>query len=170
MWPFKRRRKTEKLLAPSIDRLAGEVAHELLNNPGRLQLKTERVDICFILLQVRDDRADEVLAHMATAIDIILRRNGMVCDVMSSVVLSMFGFPVGNDMDEASDQRAKSIARLLTELGSNIRLVHGTAEGLVGNFGSPQRLHYGPVLPGFARYMTALLALEFGQSAAVPAT
>lgn len=55
----------------------------------------------------------------------------------------------------------------MTELGSNIRLVHGTAAGLVGNIGSAQRFHYGPLLPGFARYLTALTALEFGRSAAI---
>lgn len=33
-----------------------------------------------------------------------------------------------------------------------------------------RHVHYGPLLPGFARYMTALTALEFGQSAEIPAT
>ena len=67
--------------------------------------------------------------------------------------------------ERASDQRAKCVARLMTELGSNIRLVHGTAAGLIGNIGSQERFHYGVLLPGFARYLTALTALEFGQSA-----
>ena len=59
---------------------------------------------------------------------------------------------------------------LVAELGPEVRLVHGAADGLVGTFGSPQHMHYGPLLPGFQRHLGALLALEFGQSAEAPAT
>lgn len=141
MWPFKRRRERAKLRAAFTRDLAEEVADELLNNPGLIRLETQRAEICFILLQVRDDRVDEVQAHLAKAMDIIMRRNGTVCDIMSSTMMSVFGFPIAMDPEKANDQRAKSVARLVTELGPNIRLVHGTAEGLVGNFGSARRLH-----------------------------
>lgn len=170
MWPFKRWRERAEVRALIKKYLADEVADELLNNPDRVRPKIERTDICFILLQVRDDPVDQVPAHMAHAMDIIVRRNGTVCDIMSSMVMAIFGLPVSDDLEEANDQRAKSVARLVTELGPNIRLVHGTTEGLVGNVGSPHRFHWGPLLPGFARYMTALTALEFGQSAEISAT
>ena len=58
----------------------------------------------------------------------------------------------------------------MTKLGANIRLVHGTAEGLVGNYGSEHRIHWGPLLPGFAQYVSALTALEFGQAAEIRPT
>ncbi len=70
----------------------------------------------------------------------------------------------------SSDQRAKSVARLVTELGPDIRLVLRRGGRTGRQFGSPQHMHYGPLLPGFARYLSALTALEFGQSAEVPAT
>ena len=69
-----------------------------------------------------------------------------------------------------SDQHAKTVARLMAELGPDIRLVYGTADGLVGNSARRQHMHYGPLLPGFERHLSALTALEFGQSAEVPAT
>lgn len=165
MWPFTRRRGRAQSHAVIRKHLSEEVADELLNNPGRMALETQRADICFILMQVRDDPVDQVQSHVATAFDIIIRRDGLVCDMMSSVVLSIFGAPVQMDPERASDQRAKSVARLMTELGSNIRLVHGTVPGLIGNIGSSQRFHYGPLLPDFARYLSALTTLEFGQSA-----
>ena len=167
MWPFTRRRERAQIHALIRKYLSEEVADELLNNPGQIRLETQRADICFILMQVRDDTLDRVQAHMETAFDIILRRDGTICDLMSSVVLSVFGHPVSMEPERASDQRAKSVARLMTELGTNIRLVHGTADGLIGNLGSPHRIHYGPLLPGFARYLTALTALEFGEAAAI---
>ena len=169
MWPFKRRREQKELRALFKRYLADEVADELLKNPRGLRLETQRADISFILLQVRDDPVDQAQAHIAYAMDIIMRRGGW-CDVMSSLVLSVFGLPFSEDAEKSNDQRAKSVARLVTELGTNIRLVHGAAEGLIGNYGSPQRFHYGPLLPGFARYTTALSALEFGQSAEVRPT
>ena len=170
MWPFKRWRERAMVRAALTKYLADEVADELLNNPDRVRLKIERADICFILLQVRDDPVDQVQAHMTHALDIIIRRNGTVCDHMSSLVLAIFGHPISEDLDRSNDQRAKSVARLVTELGSNIRLVHGTIEGLVGNYGSPHRIRWGPLLPGFAQYVNALTALEFGKSAEVRAT
>jgi hypothetical protein len=82
----------------------------------------------------------------------------------------IFGHPISEDLDKSNDQRAKSVARLVTELGANVRLVHGTTEGLVGNVGSPHRLTDGALLPGFAQYVNALMALEFGQSAEIRPT
>lgn len=169
MWPFKRWRERKMVRAAVKKYLAAEVADELLNNPGSLRLETQRTQVCFILLQVRDDPVDEVSAHMTHAFDIILRRNGTICDVMSSMVLAIFGHPISEELEKSNDQRAKSVARLVTELGADIRLVHGTVEGLVGNYGSPHRIRWGPLLPGFARYVNALTALEFGQSAEVRA-
>ena len=170
MWPFTRRRERAQIHALIRKYLSDEVADELLNNPSRVRLETQRTDICFILMQIRDDPVDQVQAHLETAFDIIIRRDGTICDQMSSFVLSIFGHPIEIDPERASDQRAKSVARLVTELGSNIRLVHGTAAGLVGNIGSQQRFHYGVLLPNFARYMSALTALEFGQSAEIRPT
>ena len=89
---------------------------------------------------------------------------------MSSMVLAIFGIPIGEGLARSNDQRAKSVERLVAELGGNIRLVHGTTEGLVGNYGSPDRFHWGPLLPGFARYLGARTALEFGQSAEIRPT
>jgi hypothetical protein len=131
-----------------------------------VRLETRRADISFILLQVRDDPVEQAQAHAAQAMDIIMRRGGW-CDMMSSLVLAVFGLPTSDDLEKSNDQRAKSVARLVTELGANIRLVHGTTSGLVGTYGSPQRFHYGALLPGFAQYVTPLMALEFGQSAEI---
>ena len=170
MWPFKRRREREKLRAVFKKYLADEVADELLNNPRPLRAALQAASICFILLQVRDDRVGQVQAHMARAIDIVIRRDGLIMDMMSSMMLVIFGLPQGEEPEKSSDQRAKSVARLMTELAAEIRLVYGTADGLVGSYGSWGRFTYGALLPGFARYMMALTALEFGQSAEIRPT
>jgi len=167
MWPFKRRRDEAKLRAEGTRRLADEVADELVRNPRPPQMGLSPASIRFILLQVRDEPVEQAAVNAAKAIDLIERRNGMVTDVMSSMVLAVFGLPESEDAEKDRDQQAKSVARLVAELGQDVRLVHGTAGGLAGTFGSPQHVHYGPLLPGFARYLTALMALEFGQSAEI---
>ena len=169
MWPVKRRRERDKVRAMFRGYVADELIDELVNNPRPLRLDLQPASISFILLQVRDEPVVEAPDRMAKAIDIIQRLYG-ICDVMSSTVLAIFGFPRREELDGSSDQRAMSVARLVTELGPDIRLVYGTADGLVGNYGSPHRFRWGPLLPGFARYMTALTAREFGQSAEIPAT
>ena len=99
---------------------------------------------------------------------IVLARHCRVGNVVDGVVTKAKG--AVPDAERARDQQAKTVARLTAELGPDVRLVHGAADGLVGTFGSPQHMHYGPLLPGFGHHLGALLALEFGQSAEVPAT
>lgn len=169
MWPFKRRRDDAMLHAETTRRLADEVADELVRNPRPPQMGLSPASIRFILLQVRDDPVEQAAVNVAKAIDLIERRNGMVTDVMSSMVLAVFGLPDSDDAEKERDQQAKCVARLVAELGQDVRLVHGMADGLAGTFGSPQHMHYGPLLPGFQRHLGALLTLEFGQSAEAPA-
>lgn len=170
MWPFNRRRDAAKLRAEETRRLADEVADELVRNPRPPHIGLAPAQVRFILLQVRDEPVERAAANIATAIDLIERRGGMVTDVMSSMVLAVFGVPESDDAEKDRDQQAKTVARLVAELGLEVRLVHGAADGLVGTFGSQQHMHYGPLLPGFQRHLGALLALDFGQSAETAAT
>lgn len=170
MWPFKRRRNEAELRADATRRLADEVADELVRNPRPPRIGLSPAQIRFILLQVRDEPVEHAAATIAKAIDLIERRDGMVTDVMSSMVLAVFGSPDSDDAERDRDQQAKTVARLTAELGPDARLVHGAAVGLVGTFGSPQHMHYGPLLPGFQNHLGALLALEFGESAEIAAT
>ena len=55
----------------------------------------------------------------------------------------------------------------MSELGPEIRLVHGSVSGLAGNFGIDTWLHYGAVLPNFGTILERLVKLEFGQSAEI---
>ena len=168
MWSLQRWRRRKKLRSAFSQYVASEVIDELINKPSGTA--PQPAELCFILLQVRDDPVDQVPAHIAKAYDIIMRRQGAVWGVMSSMALATFGMPFSDDPEKDHDQRAKSVARLVTELGSDIRLVHGTVDGLIGRYGGETRSVYGPLLPEFQHYVSALTALEFGQSAQVRAT
>ncbi len=112
---------------------------ELIKHPRPLQMALQPASIRFILLQVRDEPVAEAPDHMAKAIDIIAAAQRHGVDVMSSIGAGVVR-RTGQRRRRAGPRPArKSVARLVTELGQDIRLVYGTADGLVGNFGSPQR-------------------------------
>lgn len=165
MWPFKLWRERAKVRAAFSRYLPDDLIDELVKRPAAIPSPPQPVQLCFILLQVRDDPLDQVPAHLSKAIDVIMRRDGMLWDVMSSIALATFGLPISDDPGKDRDQRSKVVARLVTELGSDIRLLDGDVGGFLANCGSPSRFHYGPLLPDFRRYLSALTALEFGHVA-----
>jgi hypothetical protein len=164
MWSFKRWRMRKKLRSAFSHYLANEVIDEIVYSPPGTRGAPQPTALCFILLQVRDDPVDQAPAHLAKAFDIIQRRDGMVWGVMSSMAIATFGLPFSDDPERDLDQRAKTIARLTAELGDSVRLIYGTVDGLLGNYGSEHRFVYGPLLPGFERHVSALTALKFGQA------
>ena len=143
MWPFSRRRAEPETI--SVDDIA----------PARLP---------FILLQVRDDRPEQVTARLATAHAIVIERNGVVSDIMSSLSLSVFGFPDSAGLETDRANHASAVEDLMRNLSPDVRLLHGIVDGLIGNTGSELRMHYGPVIPRFADYLQTLMKLEFGEA------
>jgi len=164
MWSLKRWWTRRQLRSTFSQYIASEVIDELVSKPKPYRATPQPTRLCFILLQVRDEPVGQAPAHLVKAFDIIQRRDGMVWSVMSSVALATFGMPFSDDPERDQDQRAKSVARLVAELGRDIRLIHGTVDGLLGDYGSENRRHYGPLLPFFQRHLNALTALEFGQA------
>jgi hypothetical protein len=124
----------------------------------------EPASIQFVLVQVRDDRPDQVAPRLATAHAIVVEKEGTICDLMSSMSLSVFGFPVSAGTDRDGANRDAAATELLRALAPDARLVHGVAEGLIGNSGSPHRFHYGPVIPHFTNVVEVLIKLEFGEA------
>ena len=113
---------------------------------------------------MRDDDIENVQKQLERALPIVIAGDGLVENVAVSLVIATFGtLPLKES--ELEDNRARVAARLMSELGPEIRLVHGSAVGLVGNFGTDTVIHYGSVLPNFGQILQRLLQLEFGQSA-----
>lgn len=168
MWPFNRKTLDEQRLRETLARyLSQDALDEILADPDRQAHPPQPWRFAYILLQVSDGDLEQAPQHLNTAMEIIARRDGYVSDVLSTLILATFGLPlVDEDLDKARDQQAKAVARLVTELGAQMRLVHGIADGLAGNIGA-QGTHYGVLLPDLSRGLAALMALEFGKAAEV---
>lgn len=170
MWPFTRKNpKADQHLREVFGRhVPPDVLDIALAEFGQPPQPPKTWRGAYILLQVRDADLDAVSGRLDSAIEILERRGAFVTDLMSSLVLATFGLPlVDDDLDKARSQQTKAAARLISELGQNIRLVYGTAECLAGNVGASQHMNFGILLPDVAGKLAALLALEFGQSAEV---
>ena len=117
---------------------------------------------------MRDADLDKVPGRLSSAIEILTRRDGFVADMMSSVVLGIFGLPlVDQDLEKSRGQQAKVVARLIEEFGDDIRLVYGIADGLAGDVGAPSNPSFGVLLPDLANKLSALFALAFGKAAQI---
>lgn len=147
---FERWRARKKMRAAVSQYLASEVIDELVSRPAGYRRPPEATKLCFILLQVRDDPVDHVPAHLAKAFDLSAAKARFGASSPPSIVT--FGMPFSDDPDKDRGRRAKSVARLVTELGGDVCLVYGTVNGLLGSYGSERRFVYGPLLPGFPRY------------------
>ena len=166
MWPFWRRRSDDDRIRQALsEHLSKEIIDDILKSSAPSDSTLQDWTSHFILLQVREDDLRSMTANLNEALDIVVRREGVVCGILSSMILVTFGLPlVDDDASKARDQQAKCVARLVTELGSNVRLVYGAADGLVGTVGSARQTLRGLFLPRFATQIETLLALEFGKS------
>jgi hypothetical protein len=172
MWPFDRRKKRsmENLRVAFSQYLSKEVLDALAENPEGLRAPSLcAAKLYYIVLQIRDDELEKVPAYVSQALQ-TTHAFECVTHIISSVVVVTFGQTIdlmnGKD-DESIDRRADLIARLLGDLGTNVRVVSGRADGLLGQLGTAQRFSFGPVIPNFGRALQALTRLEYGHSAEV---
>lgn len=167
MWGFWRRKSDDDRIREALsEHLSKEIIDEILRSSTASDSALQDWTSHFILLQVREDNLRSMATHLNEALDIIVRREGVICGTLSSFILVTFGLPlVDDDTGKARDQQAKCVARLVTELGSNVRLVYGSATGLVGTVGGGGQTLRGLFLPRFAKQIERLLSLEFGKAA-----
>jgi hypothetical protein len=130
----------------------------------------EQGEIPFVLLQVRDDEAEQIRPRLARAMTRIQNSHGMV-DMMSSVVFVFFGYPRDSwtsAPEKPSIENGRRLATaLLQELGADVKVLYGTAPGLVGNLGGPHYMHYGAAIPNFGTMTAKLAQIEFGRAEAI---
>jgi hypothetical protein len=140
-----------------------EEALESITGKNSLHCEFKDGEINYLIMQVRDDRTQEVPTLIAKASEIILSMNGVIVCILSSLLVATFGFPFEKNEDGFA-KCEKTANYLLDRLRGDSRVIFGKSKGLYGNLGSSRCAHYGPLVPGMAGRLEALLQLEFGQS------
>jgi len=166
MWSFWKWKSEEQRIRDEFSQhLAKGVIDEILKNPNQGLPSVKPWTSCYVLLQVRDADLQEMTQHLNTAIDIVVRRDGIVCGILSSVMLAAFGLPfVDDNLGRQRAQQAKAIARLAAKLGTNARLIYGTTSGMAGTVGNSEYQLHGFFLPDFDKQLERLRALDFGKA------
>lgn len=167
MWPFNARRNLERKRITEVfaQYLSPEMVDRLATNPEKLELGLTPARIHFLLAQVRDDDVPAVQGFLGRAVDIIMDCKGLVESFPSPFAVGWFGAPLpGIAQAQARTDRAAAVARLLAELGANVKIVTGDRDGLYGNIGSERRFNFGFVVPGFGECLAALQRLSYGEA------
>jgi hypothetical protein len=153
---WSRRRISSRQLRPFAKFLSRESLRKV-QEAGNEFPPLQKESLHYLLLQVRDDKAEDIPQHLSRAIDTILAEdNAFVETTISSIVLVVFR--------SAPNVAARPIDELLKRLGPNVRAVYGRGEYLHGGFGSANRFIYGTIFPNFSDVLTALFRSEFGSS------
>lgn len=142
------------------------LAKEIIQQVGEgdaIQEDLQKVDIVYMVIQVRDDPIDNVPAIISKVVQIIIDNGGIVTTICSSLIVATFCFSIDNKID-GLDSCNKAVRLLLDCIGDNIKIVYGIKDGLYGNLGSPIRMQYGPLIPSIASDLEALFMLHFGES------
>ncbi|MCC7048090.1 MAG: hypothetical protein IT562_15365 [Alphaproteobacteria bacterium] len=143
--------------------LSPSTAREFAAHPERLRLHTEAKTVDYIVFQVEGAPAESVSALFERAFPINLDAGATIEDVTQSIAIATFG-ALQIEKPAAAGARQALVERLIAELGDRIRVVHGRATCLVGNYGSSQRFSFGSLIPNFTAVLSDLLALKFGMA------
>lgn len=123
----------------------------------------QRCPISFILLQIKDERMDDLKDMLSKVTEVLCKNNGFITGIISNTILAIFGFPPENDQNSVVDLE-NVVTSLLKAVEENVRLVYGKKEGLLGNFGTAERLYYGPIFKNFDDVLLALRKVDYGEA------
>jgi hypothetical protein len=146
------RRAFEKLVDPvHIESLLPDGVEQQPLKPGRIEL---------ILAFVRGESPPQVSERIAQVTDLALAHEAMIHDVIGALVIVAFGTHPASPPESGS--RPLLVRALREQLGGDIKIVHGAADGHYGLFGSEARMSYTFLVPQFDCILAALSQLEFG--------
>lgn len=158
------RRIIEKRRAERVfKRLAGpETVKAVLHEPGEEQpLRQGRIE--FILAFVRGENPTRVSEHVSQVVDLAGTHGAAVQTIIGALVVVTFVTSPGSPASTTG--RLSLVQTLREQLASDLKLVHGAAEGHYGLFGSKERIvSFTFLVPRFDHALGALGRLGFGES------
>jgi len=159
MWPFINKRKAairqlSRFVSP-------DVAEEILNNPEAALPPPRQLLIGYNIIQVRDDDVERLNNQIARITEFIFQNRGVISDKTLSLLVITFGAPVPAHADPA--EASKSVAMQLVETFANdVKVVYGSGNALVGSWGDPPCMSFGPMFPLFSQRLEVLCQMDYG--------
>jgi hypothetical protein len=151
----KMRQTLKRVIAP------GNVESLLRGNIERLPLKQARIE--FVLIFIRDDKPAQISELIEKVVALATAHGAVVHDFVGALVIVTFGTNPASSLK--SGERASLVNALIGQLASNIKIVHGAAEGHYGLIGSENsRLSYTFLVPKFDMILGTLSRLAYGET------
>ena len=122
-------------------------------------LKTNWLDC--LLVQVRDDTAEETRRNVDRCVPVYLKHHGFFLDMTASFQLVVFGAH-GQPKKQSHDRSRAVVNELMTECAEVVRIVAFDGDIAHGNIGTHNCMSYSVLVPKFGRFLVALLNTEFG--------
>ena len=157
IWKILESRRVRRIFGKVVD---PETVESLLRDGVERQpLRHGRIE--FVVAFVRGESPSQISERTAKVIDIATRDGAMVHDLIGALVIMAFGTHPASIAKSAS--RTSLVDDLRGQLGGDIKLVHGAADGHHGLFGSEKHMEYSFWVPNFDAILGTLSRLEFGQ-------
>lgn len=164
MWLFGKERKNahSRTTHEFAGAVPGDIAAKLREEPPK-HFEPRAGQIHFLLIQLRDDSLESVPQLLMRVFDIVQGRQCIVDAVMSSYV----SVSVRSSETDAAVTCRSLVSDLLRELPESVKVVHGKRDCLQGVVGSGPVLRPGFFLQGFAKIVSEVGRLSFGESVEV---
>jgi hypothetical protein len=152
-----RRRKIRREFGKLVDpKTFDELSRDLSSRP----IKSGRID--YVLAFVRGENPAEISERVARVADFAATHNAMVYNMVGALVIMAFGtHPTSSP---SSTDRPALVHALYEQLGADIKILHGAADGYFGLFGRESCLSYTFLVPHFDRMLAVLGRLQFGET------
>lgn len=156
---FFAKRKLRKQLSEyiSADVVEALVEGRPLDTP---KIQAGRIEFVFVL--VRADSPEHLAERIGLVADAGIEHHAVVHDLVGPMVVMAFGTPKAAEHVPMS--RSELVSHLQQRFASDLRIVHGAADGHFGLFGGDTRLSYTFTFPRFDTALATLGRLEFGQT------
>jgi hypothetical protein len=93
--------------------------------------------------------------------DATLGEHGLI-DPSPPLLWVVFGLPA--PWSSSAGRRTELAARLIADLGTDVKVVTGAADALYGNFGNKYRFTYSVAIEGFGTVLAALARTDYGHA------
>lgn len=124
--------------------------------------------IHFVLCQIADGSHARTKAILGDIVEVAMAEDSVVDWMSGSLVTIAFGIPPRlekRSQVEIEQSQLRLIQTILSRFGSEVRLIHGHHEGVVGAMGTTRRFSYTAWTPNFGQALEKLISLPFGSAA-----
>jgi hypothetical protein len=121
--------------------------------------KSGRID--YVLAFVRGENPAQISERVAQVAELAATHDAMVYDMVSALIIMAF---VTHPTSPGPDHRSALVHAMNEQLGADIKILHGAADGHYGLFGGKSRFSYTFLVPHFDRMLAALGRLQFGET------